>query len=107
MGRLKHTPGPWIREMYDEYLGYDCMYGGIRVGPIVLDGATYGQRSCQPIPSDGLDRMQCDALLIAAAPEMLQLLRDAWDAYMCDPNPQALTATMNKVEELLARLDGE
>jgi hypothetical protein len=55
------------------------MTGGISigpkgVGPICLDGANYGQGRCKTISSDALQRMEADARLIAAAPDLLEAL---------------------------------
>ena len=65
----------WSVGEYGEHLGYDCMTGGIRVGPVILDGADYGQKRCTPIEPEALERMKADARLIAAAPAMLIALR--------------------------------
>ncbi len=76
---MKHTPAPWVIGEYSDTLGYDCMTGAIRVGPLMLDGADYGQRSCEKISADGLARMMADAHLIAAAHDMLSALQDGLD----------------------------
>lgn len=52
------------------------MTGGVRVGPVVLDGADYGQRPCESISPEGLERMMADAHLIAAAPGLLRVCKD-------------------------------
>jgi hypothetical protein len=62
------TPGDWMLGEYNDSLGYDCMTGGVRAGPAVLDGADYGQKRCKPIEPEDLERMLADAALIAAAP---------------------------------------
>jgi hypothetical protein len=72
---MSHTPGPWSVGKYDDTLGYDCMTGGISVGPVVLDGADYGQKRCGDIEPDALARMQADARLIAASPDLLDALK--------------------------------
>lgn len=71
---MPHTPGPWKLGEFDEHLGYDCMTGGVRVGPAVLDGRDYGQKRCAEIDPELKARMLADAALIAAALDMLAAL---------------------------------
>lgn len=52
------------------------------------------------------DEAAANAQLVAAAPEMRELLADAWDAYRGDPDDRSLAAAMNRIEALLWRLDG-
>jgi hypothetical protein len=78
--QTKHTPGPWRAGYYDDSSGYDCMTGGISIGPnaagpIHLDGQHYGQKRCNAIERGSMERMLADAQLIAAAPEMLATLK--------------------------------
>lgn len=82
MSETKWTPGPWKVDEFDGFLGYDCMTGGIRVGPIVLDGADYGQKRCQEISTAARARMEADARLISAAPDMAEALQAAIDCGM-------------------------
>lgn len=72
MADVKHTPGPWVLGEYSETLGYDCMTGGIKAGPVYLDAAQYGQQRCSFTPAP--ERMLADARLIAAAPDLLAAL---------------------------------
>lgn len=73
---MPHTPGPWKLGEFEEHLGYDCMTGGVRAGPAVLDGSDYGQKRCRDIGPEAKARMLADAALIAAAPDLLEALRD-------------------------------
>lgn len=74
MSKQQHTPGPWKLGDYDETLGYDCMTGGVKAGPVYLDGASYGQDTCTRISEDQLSRMMADARLIASAPDQNEAL---------------------------------
>ena len=73
----KHTPGPWKLEPYDSCLaGDDFQWGGIWAGPVMLDGINYGQPAYATIKPETLERMEADARLIAAAPDLLEALED-------------------------------
>lgn len=74
---MPHTPGPWELGEFDKHLGYDCMTGGVRAGPAVLDGSDYGQKWCAEIDPEAKARMLADAALIAAAPALLKALIEA------------------------------
>ncbi len=74
MSETKFTKGPWKLEEYEEFAGYDCMTGGIRVGPVMLDGRDYGQKRCHDISDDQRARMEADSRLIAAAPDLYEAL---------------------------------
>jgi len=79
----KHTPGPWKLERYDRCAtGDDFQWGGIWAGPVLLDGCEYGQAPYEDIKPKTLERMEADARLIAAAPDMLDALLMVLD----DPN---------------------
>lgn len=47
------------------------MTGGIRVGPVILDGSDYGQKRGATIAPEQLAKMKSDAQLIFAARDML------------------------------------
>ena len=95
----KHTPGPWKLEPYDPCLaGEDFQWGGIWAGPVMLDGINYGQPPYTPIKPETLERMEADARLIAAAPDLLNALLMVLD----DPN--ALDGRPRTYEHVLAAI---
>lgn len=59
---------------FDEQGGYDCMTSGIQCGPANLDGYTYGEEYRTPLPDAAKKQMMADARLIAAAPDLLEML---------------------------------
>jgi hypothetical protein len=99
----KHTPGPWKLGEYDEYLGYDCMSGGIKAGPVYLDAADYGQEDSKIAP----ETMLADAFLIAAAPELLEGLK-AIEAMLTEPlaGKIGITGSINTARALIAKAEG-
>ena len=108
---MSHTPGPWIVGEYGECHGYDCMTGGISIGPrglgpVHLDGAQYGQKRCHKISAESLERMEADARLIAAAPELLMLVRHI----VSNHEPEALNLLFGSgwadhAKQVLAKVD--
>ena len=65
----EHTPGPWkITE--DDY-GHEHWFGGYGEGQFVVNGWVNG--GCKKDPSEWR-KLQADARLIAAAPELLKAL---------------------------------
>lgn len=71
----KHTALPWERGEYDEHLGYDCMTGGVRIGPVVLDARDYGQKNSWGDKPWDRDRMEADARLIESIHDLLEALK--------------------------------
>lgn len=95
-----HTPTPWDVGEYSDTLGYDCMTGGMRVGPVVLDGRDYGQENCVSITPDVLARMMADAHLIRLAVNShARLLKEREELRA------ALTAALPYIEKVAARRD--
>lgn len=86
----KHTPGPW--DSYTENGKTTCINGDPQFGTIV----------CEMVNSEA------DARLIAAAPDMLALIRDvaAKDHGHTMSNPKSLCLFCH-ARALLARIDGE
>lgn len=115
MSAAQHTPGPWRAGYYDDSSGYDCMTGGISIGPnaagpIHLDGQHYGQKRCKVIEKESIERMLADARLIAAAPELLEVLE------LCEGNISSLLASahpkvygewLSVVKAAIAKAKGE
>lgn len=92
----KQEAPKWVVGLFEENGGYDGMTsaicvgpcaglpgGGTVIGPVVLDGSSYGQQNCEPISPDGRARMEADAALIASAHEMRDLLDDMSCADFC------------------------
>lgn len=67
-----HTPGPWEKE-FDDY-GEEIWFGGEGRGYWTIGPALLGGEGPSP---EGLARMEADAMLIQAAPDMLQALHAA------------------------------
>lgn len=84
----KHTPGPWAMS--------NAPYGALRVGPALLEHP--GREAVEYAQTRGRDLLAqraADAALIAAAPDMLQALRDI-----------AATSTGYDSEEIIAEIQG-
>jgi hypothetical protein len=64
---MNHTKGPITVGEYDENAGYDSVTGGIKVGPLTLDAADYGQETAWSDNPWDRERMEADAALIAEA----------------------------------------
>jgi hypothetical protein len=106
----QHTPGPWSRGYFDESSGYDCMTGGVSIGPqgcgpIHLDAAYYGQKRCTHINQETLEKVLADANLIAAAPELLAHLQFAVKLFGGIPALNA-TAQVDAMRAAIAKATG-
>lgn len=94
----RHSPGPWTALVIPP--AADDPVGTARVlapGGLAIDCDLSGRSR---------DEAAANAQLVAAAPEMHELLEAAWDAYRGDPCHRSLAAAMNRIEALLWRLDG-
>jgi hypothetical protein len=102
MAKLQHTPGPWSARA--NWAGADVRNPhGVAVAwcSIAALAGKVGSHSVNAAEA------AANAHLIAAAPEMYQLLRDIWDVTTGDPNPAAGSRTLADIEALLHRLEGE
>src|SRR5215813_7422945 len=90
----KHTPGPWAVYRHD---------GSNRLDIMAADGDGEGGWIAHDISSPGTER-EANARLIAAAPEMLEALREVTKqlAWYAGHKPE-LT---ERARALLARVDG-
>lgn len=89
------TPADWEVGEYSDTLGYDCMTGGIRVGPLILDGKEYDQQCCAQENEVPPERMISDANLIAYLRNNAQnfvALLEAADAVDTDWNADSAKA---------------
>jgi hypothetical protein len=71
MTEVKHTPGPWLAEFYD--YGDELWFGGSGMGMWCIGPAYLGGEGDTP---EGIAKMKADALLIAAAPDLLAVCKD-------------------------------
>lgn len=72
MDKHKHTPGPWVWQPSDEY-GYSALWNpDTRTEVVTTSGRNDGDN---PITWMGEEMSEADALLIAAAPDLLAALR--------------------------------
>ena len=75
---MAHTPGPWVAHRY--WVSDDTHYHGV-MARASDDGREVRVCSCLPISDDGQvgGESNCNARLIAAAPELLAALIDMRD----------------------------
>jgi hypothetical protein len=77
----KHTPGPWVYA--DRY----------------IVGEQTGEYICEMSGSASNPDHQADASLIAAAPELLEIVRDVRD--------YGVSKFSGRIRDVLAKIDGE
>ena len=93
----KHTPGPWkITE--DDY-GHEHWFGGAGEGQICVNGWVNG--GCKKYPSKWR-KLQANARLIAAAPELLAALKALTDNGRVPPTG----AAFSKARAAIAKAEG-
>jgi hypothetical protein len=94
----KHTPGPWTDEAVTQ------AQSELMRGPLPQDFLVVGADSTViGVLYDYLNRTPVNARLIAAAPELLDLVR----AYSGTVEPVTLAKLDKLAHALLARIDGE
>ena len=87
----KHTPGPWAPEGFEQVVGNGAFYGGLIVGD---DGETVVAQCV----------MSHNACLIAAAPELLDALKQALEECIW-PN-ERLSDVHDKACAAIAKAEG-
>jgi hypothetical protein len=105
------TPGPW--EMGPDEFGNLMIYreeNGQEIATIYPDG--YENEEMRIGDEDWEDRMDADARLIVAAPEMVDLLDDALlelslASGILEPNNGHIEALIERINKLFQRLKGE
>lgn len=108
---IKHTPGPWVVGSYDfldQQVYIDAPSGDPDLGYKSWDGVAiaYG---CEESPSKGLEKAKANAMLIAAAPELLEALEmciSSMESLLSDFNPFD-QAAYDKALAAIAKAKGE
>lgn len=99
MNEPKFTKGPWYAYSHDFKDCLDEYYTEWGVS------SSKTKRSiCTMLGVDSEDEINANASLIAAAPEMYDLLLDIVTDYQCMPNPAVMA---NKIETVLKKARGE
>lgn len=88
---MKHTPGPWVRIGTDVGTA-DCAIASISVMSVVTMKR---------------DEREANAILIAAAPELLQALKQMLDAFHHDPLGGSQDAAVEAALDAVAKAQGE
>ena len=95
---MSHTPGPWTRSGHTVYSsGSQCVV--VRL-PALTDA--YGDE-----PPEQLERWGADARLIAAAPEMYNVILDIIGYKLLDGEYPLEAEVLNKMADVLAKIRGE
>ena len=91
----KHTPGPWCVRHDDMVCSQE--------GRIIADceSTPYAMRPAPPIVED-----KANATLIAAAPELLQLVKDMREAFYVKGTRKALLAVMERSKSVMEKAEG-
>jgi hypothetical protein len=96
---MKHTKGPWLAS---ERLTFSENHKGWIIGP------PGGWKVCEVYPgaSDPTEEAAANASLIAAAPELLEALRECMDKACSTPGEWVPLATMRKMRSAIAKSQG-
>lgn len=109
----KHTPGPWIVGSYDfldQQVYIDAPSGDPDLGYKSWEGVAiaYG---CEESPSKGLEKAKANAMLIAAAPDLLEALEFVADIDIAGADDRVirfiLVTAQHKVAAAIAKAKGD
>jgi len=102
----KHTPGPWNAAINMVYGNPPAFTPNICIQPVVMGSPV--NRSIAKIPRSGLEYSEANALLIAAAPDLLDALESALMALSGYTHQNQITnKALAKGFEAIAKSKGE
>jgi len=87
----KHTPGPW-----ELHLGYNGAFRIEKDGVVITDRGPYLDRHLE---------MHANARLIAAAPDLLEALKEAREVMGQEPSARVINAAI-KIREAIKKAEG-
>ena len=97
----KHTPGPWVAVKLQDRTAYNIFVPGHCTALLTLEPGKYDGAS--PL----CENVQANARLIAAAPDLLAALREAFRAFaFYDEGPVWADSTIAKARAAIARATG-
>lgn len=88
----KHTPGPWLAIEYETGLGWSVRANGTRVANV--DGYS-------------ADELEPNAHLIAAAPEMLRMLKDLFCVSLYEQTRDTHQSLWDIVQATIDKAEGK
>ena len=103
---IKHTPGPWVvgsHDFLDQWVCIDAPSGDHDLDYKSWEGVAmaYG---CEDSPFKGLEKAKANAMLIAAAPELLEALESVLENCL---DSDGLAAAYEKARAAIAKAKGE
>jgi len=103
MTTQKHTPGKWTA------FGID-----VRSSPVVLEGKLIAETRDYPMGSKELEESYANARLIAAAPELLEALKELngeldrfWNGDHSELRIKLISASQRKCADAIAKAEGK
>ena len=97
----KHTPGPWKIAEED----VTANLNGWRRNFILVHSTVYNHGQTALVPNGMDERGEANASLIAAAPELLEALRNCVDGLGCQPG-YVNTLALTRAQAAIAKAEG-